>query len=62
MTIQIPVSGPKMLTAYHHTVDGVKGYILSIEGAQVFVSEKRADELARYMLFAEQTEVGKDAQ
>ena len=54
MTISIQTTTKSNVTVFHHTQDGVKGYMFTIPGsAQQFVDEQDADRLARYMLFEE---------
>ena len=53
MTISIPTKINGSLTAWHQTVDGVKGYIVSTGPVQAFVTEEDADKLGRYFLFQE---------
>jgi len=56
MTIQVQTTTKSAVLVYHHTQDDVKGYIFNVGGTIVFVAEGEADKLARYMLFADQTE------
>lgn len=44
------------ITVYHEVFEDVKGYRFTVSGpafASFFIEESKADELARYMLFAE---------
>ena len=57
MTIAVPTTTVSSITVYHHTQDGVKGYMFSVPGNMPqFVTEAEADKLARYMLFEQPEE------
>jgi hypothetical protein len=51
MTLSITSKTPVNLGAWKQTFDGVEGYIVTIGGNAVFLDEKQADELGRYLLF-----------
>lgn len=54
MTIALHTTTKSTVTVWHHVLDDVKGYMFSIPGAApMFLDEPQADQLARYMLFAE---------
>lgn len=64
MTMSIPVRSLSNVLAYHQEIvdsDGVpkKGYILQVQGSMpVFMTEKEADKLGRYLLFNEDRQNG----
>ena len=53
MTVSVPAKSNTSVVAYHHTQDGVKGYILNVGSSQVFLEEAAADKLGRYFIWEE---------
>lgn len=55
MTISVSTKTIGSLTAYHQTVDGVEGFILSGGvGGAVFLDKDSAQDLGRYLLFEDE--------
>lgn len=55
MTISVSTKTIGSLTAYHQTVDGVPGFILSGGvGGAVFLDKDSAQDLGRYLLFEDE--------